>query len=55
MPDSSITPGQSRNPLSPHYGDLELRWRELPLAHFVPTSPLVVTRLSPAAGPNRGN
>jgi len=49
-----ITPGQSANPLSAHYSDLMRRWRDFAWLEFGKTSSVAVTRLLPAAAPNRG-
>ncbi len=49
-----ITPGQSGNPLSAHYGDLVRRWRDFGWLKFGAT-PVVMTHLLPAAAANRGN
>jgi penicillin G amidase len=50
-----ITPGQSANPLSAHYGDLLLRWRNFGWLKFGATPPVVTTHLLPATTANRGN
>jgi penicillin amidase len=50
-----IAPGQSGNPLSPHYGDLVRRWRDFVWLTFGPAKPAAVMRLLPAAAPNRGD
>jgi penicillin amidase len=48
-----ITPGQSGNPLDPHYGDLAERWRDFRWLGFGSGRPALITRLLPAS-PNRG-
>ncbi|HEY5209409.1 MAG TPA: penicillin acylase family protein [Stellaceae bacterium] len=50
-----ITPGQSSNPLSPHYGDLALRWRDFAWLRFSAAKPVGVTHLLPVGGANRGD
>lgn len=50
-----ITPGQSANPLSPHYGDLVERWRDFAWLKFGAAAPVAMTHLLPAVAPNRGN
>lgn len=50
-----ITPGQSSNPLSAHYGNLVRSWRDFDWLYFGKTSPVATTRLLPAATANRGD
>lgn len=49
-----IAPGQSSNPLSPHYSDLALRWRDFVWLTLGSTPMVAVTHLLPATA-NRGN
>jgi penicillin amidase len=44
-----IAPGQSGNPLSPHYGDLAQRWRDFAWLSFGPAKPATTMTLRPAA------
>jgi penicillin amidase len=48
------TPGQSGNPLSLHYGDLALRWRDFAWFRFAANKPAAVMRLLPPPTSNRG-
>jgi penicillin amidase len=48
-----ITPGQSGDPLDPHYADLAERWRDFRWLGFGVGRPSLITRLVPAP-PNRG-
>ncbi|HEX4113972.1 MAG TPA: penicillin acylase family protein, partial [Stellaceae bacterium] len=50
----AVAPGQSGDPLSPHYGDLALRWRDFAWLTFGPAKPAMVMRLLPAAAAIRG-
>jgi penicillin G amidase len=50
-----ITPGQSANPLSAHYGDLVQRWRDFRWLRPGVATSYVVTRFLPAPAANRGN
>jgi penicillin G amidase len=49
-----IAPGQSSNPLSPHYSDLAYRWRDFAWLTLGTTPIVSVTHLLPATA-NRGN
>jgi acyl-homoserine lactone acylase PvdQ len=48
-----IVPGQSANPLSPHYSDLAYRWRDFAWLVLGSTPIVAVTHLLPATA-NRG-
>ncbi|MGH6988304.1 MAG: penicillin acylase family protein [Stellaceae bacterium] len=50
-----VTPGQAGSPLSPHYADLALRWRDFRYLTLTPPRHFRRLRLIPDASPNRGN
>jgi penicillin amidase len=49
------TPGQSGNPLSPHYGDLAQRWRDFEWLILGAPAALARIRVLPSTAANRGN